>query len=49
MVPEVLWEYGVRDPADPTYQYTEVSWPTDADAWESARASLAAIIESKAP
>ena len=48
MVPEVLWEYGVHDPADPTYQYTDVSWPSDADAWESARASLAAIIEGNA-
>jgi hypothetical protein len=49
MVPKVLWEYGVHNPNDPTYQYTDVSWPTDADAWENARASLAAIIESAAP
>lgn len=48
MVPKVLWEYGVHNPADPTYQYTDVSWPTDADAWENARASLATIIENTA-
>ena len=49
MVPKVLWEYGVHNPTDPTYQYTDVSWPTNADAWENARASLATIIETAAP
>src|ERR1035437_3502587 len=46
MVPKVLWEYGVHNPSDPTYQYTDVSWPTNADAWENARTSLATIIEN---
>ncbi|MEE8385977.1 MAG: hypothetical protein V3S01_08670, partial [Dehalococcoidia bacterium] len=45
MVPTVLWEYGVTDPEDPTYVRTDISWSTDPDDWEAARAELADIIE----
>ncbi len=45
MIPKVLWEYGVDDPEDPTWVYTDISWPTDPDVWEAARAELADIIE----
>jgi len=46
LIPKVLWEYGVDDPEDPTWVYTDISWPTDPDAWEAARSELADIIES---
>ena len=45
MVPKVLWEYGVEDPGDPTWVRTDISWSTDPDDWEAARAELADIIE----
>jgi hypothetical protein len=45
MVPKVLWEYGVTDPDDPSYVYTDISWSTNPDDWEAARAELAGIIE----
>lgn len=45
IVPKVLWEVGVEEQSDPTYRYTDISWPTDATAWENARTRLAAIIE----
>jgi hypothetical protein len=45
MVPQVLWEYGVSDPEDPTWVSTDISWSTDPDDWETARAALAGIIE----
>jgi hypothetical protein len=45
MVPVALWEVDVFDVNDPTYQYGGPSWPINADAWEQARADLAAIIE----
>ncbi|MFQ5796540.1 MAG: hypothetical protein ACE5JP_16025 [Candidatus Bipolaricaulia bacterium] len=48
MVPKVLWEYGVTDPGDPTWVLTNISWSTDPDDWEAARAELADIIESAA-
>jgi uncharacterized protein (TIGR01370 family) len=48
IIPKVLWEYGVEDPADPTWLLADISWPTDPDDWETARAELAAIIESGA-
>ncbi|NIO68446.1 MAG: DUF4091 domain-containing protein, partial [Anaerolineae bacterium] len=48
MVPKVLWEYGVSDPEDPTWVLTDISWSTDPDVWEAARAELADIIESAA-
>ncbi len=44
MLPKVLWEYGVENEIDPTYVYTDISWSTDPDTWENARAELAAII-----
>lgn len=47
MIPKVLWEYGVADPNDPTWVRTDISWPTDPDTWEAARAQLADIIEGQ--
>lgn len=44
IVPSVLWEYGVSDPNDPTWVLTDISWSTDPDVWEAARAELADII-----
>ncbi len=44
MVPAVLWELGVEEMEDPTYLYADISWPTDPDYWENARAELAEII-----
>ena len=44
-VPTVLWEYGVSDLEDPTWVLTDISWSTDPDDWEAARAELAGIIE----
>lgn len=46
MVPSVLWEVGVEDPDDPTWVLTDISWSTNPDVWEAARAELADIIES---
>lgn len=46
MIPSVLWEVGVEDPDDPTWVLTDISWSTDPDVWEAARAELADIIES---
>jgi len=46
MTPSVLWEVGVEDPEEPTWVLADVSWPTDPDVWEAARAELAEIIES---
>lgn len=45
MIPKVLWEYGVAEPDDPTWVYSDISWSTDPDVWEKARAELANIIE----
>jgi hypothetical protein len=45
MVPKVLWENGVSDPADPTWVLAPISWSTDPDNWEAARLKLAEIIE----
>lgn len=47
IIPKVLWEYGVSDPDDPTWILTDISWSTDPDVWENARAELVDIIESK--
>lgn len=44
ILPRVLWEYGVDDPKDPSYVTSDISWPTDPDDWEAARAELAEII-----
>ncbi len=45
IVPKVMWEYGVSNPDDPTYVLSDISWSTDPDVWEAARAELAHIIE----
>jgi hypothetical protein len=44
-VPKALWENGVANPSDPTYQLCDVSWPTNPDTWESLRSQLAHIID----
>src|SRR5258706_5844409 len=49
MVPKVLWEYGVTDPADPTFVHTELSWSIDPQIWELARERLANIISGRGP
>jgi len=49
MVPKALWEVGVADPKDPSWVIAGITWPVDPDAWESARAQLAAIILGSAP
>jgi hypothetical protein len=46
MAPRVAWEYGVDNAQDPTYVHTDVSWTDDPDAWDAARAELAAIIQA---
>ena len=46
IIPQVLWEYGVDDPEDPSWVCTDISWSTDPDDWETARAELADIIEN---
>ncbi|MCP4538692.1 MAG: DUF4091 domain-containing protein [Chloroflexi bacterium] len=45
MIPQVLWEVGVETEDDPTYVYSDISWSTNPDVWEAARAELADIIE----
>jgi hypothetical protein len=47
MVPRALWETGVQVEWDPSWLLGGVSWPVDPDAWETARAELAAIIEKR--
>jgi hypothetical protein len=47
MIPAVLWEIGISDPEDPTWVLTDISWPTNPDAWEQARAELAKIISEQ--
>lgn len=47
IVPKVLWENGVDNPADPTYHTGPVSWSSDPNVWENARLQLANIIEGK--
>ena len=49
IVPTVLWEVGVSDPEDPTWVLTDISWSTDPDVWEAARAELGDIIEGTSP
>ena len=39
-VPKALWEYGISEPGDPTYVWTDVSWSINPDDWESARTQL---------
>ena len=45
MVPKILWENDVADRADPSYVHCPISWPTDPDIWEVARAELVSIIK----
>ena len=45
MMPAFYWEVGVESEDDPTYVYSDISWPTDPDAWEAARQELADIID----
>lgn len=45
MIPKVLWEYGINDPSDPTWVRSNISWSTNPNVWEAARAELAGIIE----
>ena len=49
MVPKILWENDVSDPEDPTWVRTDISWSTNPDDWEAARAQLADIIEHGKP
>jgi hypothetical protein len=49
IVPKVVWEVGVDNPSDPTYVHTDISWSTDPDVWEAARAQLAQIIDAATP
>ena len=46
MVPSVLWENTVHDPADPSYYInTPQSWSADPNVWEAARLQLANICD----
>lgn len=47
MARSVLWENGVAEPADPSWVRCDIGWPTEADAWETARSQLADIIEGR--
>ncbi|GAB4531678.1 MAG: hypothetical protein Kow0063_11290 [Anaerolineae bacterium] len=49
IIPQVLWEVGASDSEDPTWVLSDISWPTDPDVWEAARAELADIIEGASP
>jgi len=49
LIPRVLWEVGVTESEDPTWVLADISWPTDPDVWEAARAELTDIIESASP
>jgi hypothetical protein len=44
MVPKVMWEVGVDDPADPSWVLTDISWSIDPNKWEATRRQLANII-----
>ena len=44
MVPKVMWEVGVADPADPSWVLSNISWSIDPDKWETVRRQLATII-----
>jgi hypothetical protein len=49
LIPRVLWEVGIAELEDPTWVLADISWSTDPDVWEAARAELADIIESVSP
>lgn len=44
LLPKSLWGVGIETPEDPSYIYTDISWPVDPAAWENARRMLAEII-----
>ena len=46
LLPKSLWGVGIETPEDPSYVYTDISWPVEPAAWESARRMLADIILS---
>ena len=46
LVPKVLWEVGIADPNDPSWQRTDIGWSTKPDEWEAARQELANIIDA---
>lgn len=45
VVPKALWEVGLTDPNDPNYVRTDISWSTNPEDWEAARAELADILD----
>ncbi len=51
MVPKVLWETGIYNPQNPTYQFggqgDGIGWTINPDDWENARKQLADIIEGR--
>ncbi|MGH7439578.1 MAG: hypothetical protein ACRENE_28140, partial [Polyangiaceae bacterium] len=48
MVPSVLWEQQCHAPvSDCSYTYAPISWSSNPDDWESARAALAHIIDGQ--
>ena len=47
MVPKAMWDYGVSDPADPSWVRTDISWSINPDDWETARKALAHIIDGQ--
>ena len=48
MVPKALWEQQCHDPvSDCSYTYAPISWSDNPDDWETARASLAHIIDGQ--
>ena len=44
MMLKSLWDYGIDNPADPTYVRTDIAWSTNPDDWENARKALGEII-----
>ena len=44
MVPKVMWEVGVDDPADPSWVLTDISWSINPNKWETVRRQLANIV-----
>ena len=46
IVPKTLWETPINDIKDPTWTRASISWSSNPDVWEAARAQLATIIGS---
>jgi hypothetical protein len=46
IVPKTLWETPINDISDPTWTTASISWSSNPDVWEAARAQLATIIGS---